>query len=229
MKIKEYSEHLVEKANVLSFSDPKSWPDQFSYVKSSIYKQLYQQMVDHSPNAGRAYYAVTLWRKITWQIVYLQVASVHHLNCSVNVSGLTLGYFNGNLHQISLPQEIFYGKKEEALTRAALQLSEFIKQCHLQINQTCKLSKGISDRLTADLIAKALLQVTPLSREFDLNKALSQWQNLLFANQYNHFQFEPSQLNKSPPKLQRATCCLHYKVEASAYCKTCPKLKKNRK
>ncbi|NQY63255.1 MAG: (2Fe-2S)-binding protein [Alteromonadaceae bacterium] len=99
----------------------------------------------------------------------------------------------------------------------------FFKQCHLHINHICKLAKGLSERLSADLIAKALLQVSPLSNKNELNQALMHWQDALFIQQYSQYQFK-----QNNPQLQRATCCLHYKVDASAYCKTCPKLKANR-
>ena len=201
MKAKQLTEHLAQCTNVLNFSEPTTWPDEFNHAEPLAYELLYHQIIENAPSAGRAYYAVALWRQINWQIIYLQVASVYHLSCSVQIEGFRQGNFDGALHQMSLPLEISQHTAGLALTEATRQLSLFFKQCHLHINHICKLAKGLSERLSADLIAKALLQVSPLSNKNELNQALMHWQDALFIQQYSQYQFK-----QNNPQLQRATC-----------------------
>ncbi|RXJ73926.1 hypothetical protein CS022_06475 [Veronia nyctiphanis] len=187
-------------------------------------EHLFKALKTDTPDVSRAYLAVNFWRQLIWQPIYLNVASSYQYRVNVEVDQLSQRRIEHRLYGVHVATFTHYETQDLAVEASLKQLKLFFSERHLDLQQCCHLSKGLSDRIASDIIANALLSVSGLERQILLHEALACWQTTLFNKTPTTFVNQENQL-----RVKLSSCCLHLEINPNSPCFSCPKNTSRRK
>lgn len=215
-------------SNPLTLTSQGQWLSGEHYDQSTIHA-LQDDLKQHLPNAGKAYYKARTWHLLCWQPIYIAFISIYGLQQLPDFSSFKqrrqhnaiVGFiFNNN--------KMLAGKTEQLIAHAGSQLAPLIEHYRMQLDSIDRCRPGYANRFVADLIFGNLLKVEALVSGFNQQDILLHaklWINAMGLPDKLLSSFKCTQDNTID--FVRSSCCLADKINENL-CVDCPKLHKNR-
>lgn len=191
---------------------------------------LYQHWRQAHPEAGPHYWTVRSWTYLVWQPVYLTVLSVHLAQRMPCLSSLAQTVQNGVVSGFCLPEHCPQQAAQEALiSLAASQLERLLRRQHAEFCQVQNIHGKLAQRLAADYVLAALLQVQrQLTLDNSQLRALAaRWLEALGLRGSSDLLEVRLEDGRDCLSLERKACCQHFRRCDGELCSTCPKLRRD--
>lgn len=199
---------------------------------------LYHALKCVYPQAGAKYWSVRTWGLFHWQLIYLNVACVHHLNLALNINNIVQHRKQHSVYGYHFactdPLKVIHQVPSDAMALVNFcghQLRERLERAYEDTFQTYRLPHKKAFRLVAATLTTALVSFTEKLNQRHSHSAAVEWQPELLMEIADQWLMamglsgEASlALNGSQQHVVRRTCCLHYCVEADNFCSDCPKV-----
>ncbi len=195
-------------------------------------RDLYIQLSEAFPEAGKAYWLTRTWELLCWQPIYIAFISIYRFNSLPNLYGMAqfvqpcfvTGYrFNDD--------SLIQGEQKKLIQDAGVQIKALFTYYQTQMNHWIRIRPGFTHQLMSDGILACLTKLQDhfpdLSNEVVREHAVL-WLQALGLDTCNVQSLQEDSVNQ-PLKLVRKSCCLTYKCEGRKLCDNCPKLTKNRR
>ena len=182
--------------------------------------ELYRRIQNKHPKAGRGYWAVNLWRQLTWQPIYMALVSVCYRLPMPDLRKLKQCVDDTVVYKFCEPKSWQMAKQSSDLLEVSEALTQVLSEMHALLESACRLQKHKAQAQVQDLLAVGLKRINPEADAKTLQPELSRWQQAMAMSSLNYF------TGATPPQLVRADCCMHIKVAPEAPCSNCPKVTK---
>ncbi|MBR9788620.1 MAG: siderophore ferric iron reductase, partial [Vibrionaceae bacterium] len=196
-----------------------------------IIQDLYQQLSDAYPEAGRAYWLTRTWDLLCWQPVYVALISIYHFHSLPNLYAMAQSvkpcFVSGYRFE---DESLFRGDHKTLISTAGAQIKALFDYYQNQMSEWIRIRPGFTHQLISDGILVGLMR---LQRYFpQLTKAMIRehavlWLQALDLDTDNALALYELSSAQSL-KLVRKSCCLVYKCEGRKLCANCPRLAENR-
>ncbi|EKV32276.1 hypothetical protein C882_2353 [Caenispirillum salinarum AK4] len=182
-------------------------------------RRLVDGIAAHSPEAGRAYWAVRAWGMLTWQPAVLAVLGVHGPGLVPRLDAMGQSTAGAAVLGFTVPEEGVLRAPPPALIREAGALLRRISDALLADLRGVEAMKPVlAGRLLADRVLGTLAKVAP-----EPDRHAEAWlQALGLAGQSGLVPLELSD-GRRRHGLDRRACCLAFRVDGGVLCASCPK------
>ncbi len=214
---------LRQQCSLLTFLTPTIDEQWFSSqcLTSKQLTDLANAIKLRGANVTEGYVAINLYLQLSWQVIYLLVASVEHLGCIpdlVNIKQRVTGSHIYGLANLNIMVQHDSFNNADLIELAANHLIDHQHAWNDNLPLQYRLNEGLLKRLQSDTFHAALIACWPEKSIEFIAKRFQPWQKLCgkhrFRDQNNTLTF------------MRKTCCLHYQLVAADYCANCPLNKK---
>lgn len=188
---------------------------------------LIEQICQREPDAGRAYYATQVIRQLLWQPVYLMLAAVYCKGLVPSLMNIEQQYENGHVWGIGLHEGFWQnvsgvGSPGILVEQGSREISSYFDAVYLLLLDRYHLSEKMAKKQVIDLVAKGVIAI--LSNRMAVQVAAEHrlWIQALGFGVENKIEITANGF-----RIEKATCCMHYKTKEREYCAQCP-LKKRK-
>ncbi|MDV6250109.1 siderophore ferric iron reductase [Vibrio sp. EA2] len=196
-----------------------------------IIQDLYQQLSEASPEAGRAYWLTRTWDLLCWQPVYVALISIYHLHSLPNLYAMAQSvkpcFVTGYRFE---DESLVQGDYKTLISSAGTQIKELFDYYQVQMSEWTRIRPGFTHQLISDGILAGLIrlqqQFPQLTNDMIREHAILWLEALGLDTDNVHSLYEQSA--SQPLKLVRKSCCLVYKCEGRKLCDNCPRLAENK-
>ncbi|WP_243978146.1 siderophore ferric iron reductase [Vibrio natriegens] len=197
-----------------------------------IIQDLYQQLSEAFPEAGRAYWLTRTWDLLCWQPVYVALISIYHFHSLPNLYGMAQSvkpcFVSGYRFQ---DKSLVQGDHQTLINTAGAQIKSLFDYYQNQMSEWTRIRPGFTHQLISDGILVGLMRLQqhfPQMTNAMIREHAVLWLQALDLDTNNALSlYEPSVA--LPLKLVRKSCCLVYKCEGRKLCDNCPRLAENKK
>ncbi len=195
-------------------------------------QQLYLQLSEAYPEAGKAYWLTRTWELLCWQPIYIAFISIYRFNSLPNLYGMAQYVQSGFVAGYRFEDDsLVKGEQKKLIQEAGAQIKALFHYYQTKMNQWIRIRPGFTHQLMSDGILACLTKLQEhfpeLSNEMIREHAIL-WLQAVELDVCNVESLQESALNQ-PLKMVRKTCCLSYKCEGRKLCDNCPKLAKKRR
>ncbi len=194
-------------------------------------RDLYLQLSETYPEAGKAYWLTRTWELLCWQPIYIAFISIYRFNALPNLYGMAqyvkpcfvTGYRFDD-------ESLTRGEAETLIQEAGAQIKALFNYYQTQMNQWIRIRPGFTHQLMSDGVLACLTKIQEQIPEYD-NEIIRDhavlWLQALGLDSCNVLALREVADNQ-PLRLVRKSCCLTHKCEGRKLCDNCPKLARNR-
>jgi siderophore ferric iron reductase len=185
---------------------------------------LTQDLQQHYPTAGSAYYMTRTWELLCWQPMYITFIAIYGLKQLPDLTHFKQKHQHNSIHGFSFNIHSFTSADTEQLIQlASHQLSTLLEHYRTQLDSLIPCRKSYTQRLTADLILSIMTKLPHFINDFnhqDMIRHVQIWLKAMELPQHltDRILIDDQQLITHI----RSTCCLTYKIN-NAICSNCPK------
>ncbi|WP_319552525.1 siderophore ferric iron reductase [uncultured Vibrio sp.] len=197
-----------------------------------IIQDLYQQLSEAYPEAGKAYWLTRTWDLLCWQPVYVALISIYHFRSLPNLYAMAQSvkpcFVTGYRFE---DESLVQGDYKTLISAAGAQIRSLFDYYQIQMSEWTRIRPGFTHQLISDGILAGLMRLQqhfPQMTNAMIREHAVLWLEALDLDTENvHSLYEQSV--EHPLKLVRKSCCLVYKCEGRELCENCPRLAKNKK
>lgn len=206
----------------------QQWLNGNHYDQATIHA-LQNDLKQHIPKAGNAYYQARTWHLLCWQPIYIAFISIYGLQKLPDFSCFKQQrQHNAIVGFVFQNNKMLTGSTEQLIAQAGTQLAPLIEHYRKQLDHVERCRPGYAHRFVADLIFGNLLKVKELIGDF------SEQDIILHAQLWVEAMGLPRKLlaslkceNDNKINFIRSSCCLADKINEEL-CANCPKLHKKK-
>ncbi|ROS00148.1 siderophore ferric iron reductase [Sinobacterium caligoides] len=187
--------------------------------------QLYQELKQHYPTAGAAYWLGRSWSLLTWQPIYIAFTAIYQLRSLPNLSTIAQRHSPALIAGFSLSSDdVQEGDYPTLIAQAGQQLLTLFSYYSADLSQLRPLREPWLQRYLSDTVLlqlQALHQRLPGCELTFIREQAALW---LAALELPDTALSSIQLTADQQQLfiQRQSCCLAFKATECNLCAGCP-------